>query len=43
MNNAHAESVLILGECFREDKVFDFGALKTTQRMQELVINPLHR
>lgn len=37
MNEAHVESVMILGECFREDRDFDFGRQKTTQRMQELV------
>ena len=37
MNDAHVESVMILGQCFREDVPFNFGAQKTTQRMQELV------
>lgn len=34
MFDAHAESVMILGECFRENRDFDFGRQKTTQRMQ---------
>ncbi len=37
MNDAHVESVMILGECFREDREYDFGAQRVTQRMQELV------
>ena len=37
MTEAHVESVMILGECFREDRPFDFGSQKTTARMQELV------
>ena len=37
MNDAHVESVMILGEAFRMDQDFDFGGQKTTQRMQELV------
>ena len=37
MNDAHVESVMILGECFRLKGDFDFGRQKTTQRMQELV------
>jgi len=37
MNDAHVESVMILGECFREDAPFDFGRQRTTKRMQELV------
>ena len=37
MVDAHVESVMILGECFREDRPFDFGKQMTTQRMQVLV------
>lgn len=37
MNDAHVESVMILGQCFREDVEFDFGKQKTTHRMQDLV------
>ncbi len=37
MTNAHVESVMILGECFRSESSFDFGRQETTARMQELV------
>lgn len=37
MNEAHVDSVMILGQCFREDAPYDFGRQRTTQRMQELV------
>ncbi len=37
MNEAHVDSVMILGECFREDRPYDFGHQRVTQRMQELV------
>ncbi|TRY67370.1 hypothetical protein TCAL_12094 [Tigriopus californicus] len=37
MNDAHVESVMILGQCFRENAEFDFGKQKTTHRMQDLV------
>lgn len=37
MNEAHVESVMILAEPFREDRVFDFGTQRTTARMQDLV------
>lgn len=37
MNEAHVESVMILGEAFRNDVNFSFGKQRTTHRMQELV------
>ncbi len=37
MDDAHCESVMILGECFREDRDYNFGAQGVTRRMQELV------
>jgi hypothetical protein len=32
MNDAHIESVLILGEAFRTDMKFNFGEQRTTAR-----------
>ena len=37
MNKAHVDSVMILSEPFREDKMYDFATTNATQRMQELV------
>jgi len=37
MNKAHVDSVMILSEPFREDKMYDFATSNATQRMQELV------
>jgi aarF domain-containing kinase len=37
MENAHIDAVLILGEAFAEDKVFDFSKQSTTKRINELV------
>lgn len=37
MEQAHVETVMILGEVFRSDKPFDFGRQDTTRRVQNLV------
>ena len=35
--NAHVDAVMILGEPFSKDQVFDFSSQNTTARMQRLV------
>ncbi|XP_051965425.1 atypical kinase COQ8B, mitochondrial [Xyrauchen texanus] len=35
--DAHVEAVMILGEAFASDEVFDFGTQSTTQRIQNLI------
>ena len=37
MEDAHAEAVLILGEAFAKDELFDFGKQHTTRRINNLV------
>jgi len=37
MVDAHVDSVMILGEAFREDKPFDFGAADTSSRIHGLI------
>ena len=37
MIDAHVSAVMILGEGFRTDKVFDFGAQNTTQNIHKLI------
>ena len=37
MENAHADAVLILGEAFAQDSVFDFSKQHTTKRINSLV------
>ena len=37
MNEAHVNSVMILAEPFREDKLYNFSTTNATLRMQELV------
>ena len=37
MQDAHIESVLILGEAFASDGVFDFGMQTTTMRIHNLI------
>ena len=37
MNEAHVNSVMILSEPFRENKLYDFSMTNATSRMQELV------
>ena len=34
---AHVDAVLILGEAFAKDEVFDFGTQKTTKRINDLI------
>ena len=36
MMDAHVESVMILAQPFREDRIFDYGNQNTTSRMHEL-------
>ena len=35
--DAHIDAVLILGEAFAKDDIFDFGAQQTTKRINELI------
>ena len=37
MNNAHVDSVMILGEAFTENKPFDFGKQTTAKRIHDLI------
>lgn len=37
MEDAHIDAVLILGEAFAKDEVFDFGTQNTTRRINDLV------
>ncbi|KAJ8870711.1 hypothetical protein PR048_029736 [Dryococelus australis] len=37
MNDAHVETVMVLGEVFRARRGFDFGAQNTTRQVQRLV------
>lgn len=37
MDDAHAEAVLVLGEAFQKDAVFDFSKQHTTKRINDLV------
>ncbi len=37
MEQAHSDAVLILGEAFQKDEIFDFGAQETTRKINELV------
>ena len=37
MIDAHAEAVMILGEPFNRDNVFDFGNQDTTRRIHRLI------
>lgn len=35
MKEAHVEAVMVLGEAFRHNEPFDFGAQDTTRRIQK--------
>jgi aarF domain-containing kinase len=37
MINAHVDAVMILGEAFAEDAVFDFGKQSTARRIHNLI------
>ena len=37
MKKAHADAVLILGEAFAKNEIFDFGLQDTTRRINNLV------
>ena len=37
MMDAHVESVMILAQPFRENRIFDYGNQQTTSRMHELI------
>ena len=37
MKDAHTESVMVLATPFRENREFDYGNQKTTNRMHELI------
>ncbi|XP_063218139.1 atypical kinase COQ8B, mitochondrial [Bacillus rossius redtenbacheri] len=37
MNEAHVDTVMVLGEVFRDTRGFDFGAQSTTRQVQRLV------
>ncbi|EFX89928.1 hypothetical protein DAPPUDRAFT_300027 [Daphnia pulex] len=37
MKEAHVEAVMVLGEAFRHNEPFDFGAQDTTRRIQKLI------
>uniref|UniRef100_A0A0K2UA31 Chaperone activity of bc1 complexlike, mitochondriallike [Nasonia vitripennis] n=1 Tax=Lepeophtheirus salmonis TaxID=72036 RepID=A0A0K2UA31_LEPSM len=38
MNEAHVDSVMILGECFRTPGIYDFGEQQITLRLQEKTV-----
>lgn len=37
MENAHIEAVLILGEAFSQQGLFDFGRQRTTRKINEII------
>lgn len=37
MEEAHVDAVMILGEAFQRDAVFDFGRQDTTRRIQRYI------
>jgi len=37
MEDAHVAAIMILGECFKHDEVFDFGKQDTSRRIMQLI------